>query len=176
MIAAGRLPGSRGYTLPTIISFLTLRRAAAAIGIFLFAGAGVGFGQGLADPNTVDTIIGSDVQEHESKSQRVYDRVLEAIEMTTANTASIRKVWRLTSVDIVYLPEAAAIAGGPSGALLEKMLEHRSEIDQMRQEFAGNAMLFHAATSRQVQITDIVAVTFDGNDKVTVFAATVPPG
>lgn len=55
-------------------------------------------------------------------------------------------------------------------------LDFLQENDEMRLEFTGNMMLCHATNSWQLQMTDIGAVRFNGNGKVTAYAAAVLPG
>lgn len=129
--------------------------------------------QGLQSPETIDKIIGSEVQEEQMEAAAEMDRVIKAIEMTTDNISIVRKTTALDKIDIVFLTDAAATEGGPPAAISAKLEEHKEEIIQLRQELEGNAMLYRAIDSRQILLRDILAVEFVGRD-VVIYAATKP--
>ena len=131
--------------------------------------------QGTADPQAVELIIGTQVQEDEATSRTLHDEVIAAIENIEESTSMIHKVWRLDAVDILFLPDAAATEGGPPAEIAAKLHEKRAEIQQMRAALEGNAMLFHAVNSRQLLVQDILAVEFADTGKVRIFAAGTSP-
>jgi len=129
--------------------------------------------QGLQSPETIDKIIGSEVQEEQMEAAAEMDRVIKAIEMTADNISTVRKATALDKIDIVFLTDAAATEGGPPAAISAKLEEHKEEIVQLRQELEANAMLYRAIDSRQILLRDILAVEFVGRD-VVIYAATKP--
>jgi hypothetical protein len=129
--------------------------------------------QGLQNPETIDKIIGSEVQEEQVEAAADMDRVIKAIEMTADNISTVRKATALDKIDIVFLTDAAATEGGPPAAISAKLVEHKEEIVQLRQELEANAMLYRAIDSRQILLRDILAVEFVGRD-VVIYAATKP--
>ncbi|TIQ37264.1 MAG: hypothetical protein E5X61_19680 [Mesorhizobium sp.] len=129
--------------------------------------------QGLQNPETIDRIIGSEVQEEQVEAAADMDRVIKAIEMTADNISTVRKATALDKIDIVFLTNAAASEGGPPAAISAKLEEHKEEIVQLRQELEANAMLYRAIDSRRIPVRDILAVEFVDRD-VVIYAATKP--
>jgi hypothetical protein len=129
--------------------------------------------QGLQNPETIDRIIGSEVQEEQVEAAADMDRVINAIEMTADNISTVRKATALDKIDIVFLTNAATSEGGPPAAISAKLEEHKEEIVQLRQELEANAMLYRAIDSRRIPVRDILAVEFVGRD-VVIYAATKP--
>jgi hypothetical protein len=147
--------------------------AAAAV---LAAPQGSVFAQGLDDPKAIETIIGSDVQEDETRASADADKVIAAIEKTAENISTVRKITNLDKLDIVFLPDAAVTEGGPPAEIEAKLEEHADEIAELRQELEGNAMLYHAIDSRQILPRDILALEFDDSNGVVIYAAAKPAG
>jgi len=134
------------------------------------------FAQGLESEQTIDTIIGSEVQEEESHSTADLGKAVAAIEKTREAIRTVRKTSNLDTVDIVVLGDAAAPEGGPPPEIDEKIKEHEDDIAELRQELEGNAMLYHAIDSRQIRFRDIFAVEFDDAKGVVIYAAARPAG
>ena len=132
--------------------------------------------QGINAQESIDQIVQSDVHEEEAEAAADADKVIAAIEKSRANTSAVRKVTVLDRLDIVYLPDASAAEGGPPDDIDEKLTEHESEIEAMRAEMRGNAMLFHALDSRNILIEDVLAIDFDDQRGATVYAAAKPSG
>lgn len=132
-------------------------------------------GQGLSDEGAIDTIIGTEVGEAESDAAVDAEKVIAAIENSMENQSIVRRTTRLEKLDIVYLPDASIIEGGPPEEIQAKVEEHRDEINALRQEIEGNAMLYHAVNSRQILVRDILAIEFD-EEGVVIYAAAAPPG
>jgi hypothetical protein len=140
-------PDPRGLTMA--VAMLVLVAMSAASGLHA---------QGLQNPETIDRIIGSEVQEEQVEAAADMDRVINAIEMTADNISTVRKATALDKIDIVFLTNAATSEGGPPAAISAKLEEHKEEIVQLRQELEANAMLYRAIDSRRIPVRDILAV------------------
>ena len=149
---------------------------AAAAAAFLAASAPhfAVWAQGLDSEQAIDTIIGTEVKEEESRAATDAGRVIAAIEKTRDTITMVRKTSTLDKVDIVFLPDAAAAEGGPPPELVAKVKEHEADIVELRKELEGNAMLYHAIDSRQILLRDVLAVEFVGSKGVVIYAAAKP--
>lgn len=132
--------------------------------------------QGTDSPASVEAIVGSDVEEQEKPAAADAAKVIEAIDKTPEAIAAVRKVSSLAKVEIVFLTDAAETEGGPPPEIKAKVEEKAEEIDALRKELEGNAMLFHAIDSRQILLQDVLAVAFDGSDSVTIYTTAKPAG
>lgn len=130
--------------------------------------------QDLNDEEAIDRIIGSEVREEQVQSAAGDDRVITAMDKSGENTEIVRKVTNLERVDIVFLPGASAVEGGPPPKIAAKLSENSETVKSLRRELEANALLYHALNSRNVLIDDILAIEFDGDKRVTVFAAAKP--
>jgi hypothetical protein len=128
--------------------------------------------QGLDSEQAIDTIVGSEVEEQQSSAGEEARRVVAAIEKTQDAIASVRKISNVGKLEIVYLPDAAEDA---PPAISEAVSRHQAEIDELRKEIEGNAMLFHAIDSRSLLVRDVLAVDFAPEDAVVIFAAAQKP-
>lgn len=158
----------------TVPDLKRLHAAAAAFFIVASVPAVPLSAQGLNSQQTVDKIIGSDVQEEESRATTDAGKIIAAVEKTSQNIGTVRRTSKLDKVDIVFLSDAAVTEGGPPPEIDAKVKEHEEEIAELRQEIEGNAMLYHAIDSRQVLIRDVLAVEFDGSNGVVIYAAAKP--
>ncbi|MGE0500593.1 MAG: hypothetical protein AB7I79_02930 [Rhizobiaceae bacterium] len=131
--------------------------------------------QGLSDPEAIDTIIGSEVHEEETRAEADPARVIAAIERNSDYISAVRKVTALDRIDIVYLADSGVTEGGPPAEVDAKISEYQSEISELRTEIEGNAMLYHALDSRQILPRDVVALEFGEAKDVIIFAAAKPP-
>ncbi|OCW55530.1 hypothetical protein [Hoeflea olei] len=165
-IAPPNHPRKQGFARLTVLA------GVAALGIGALA-APVS-AQGLSDPEAVDRIIGSEVREQEVKSSAGDGRVIAAIEKLGDNLDAVRKITTLDRVDIVYLPQASRAEGGPAPEIATKLSEHSDSVDTLRHELQSNALLYHAINSKNVQISDVLAVEFDADATLVVFAAAKP--
>lgn len=147
--------------------------AAAAMLLAMMPGAALQ-AQSFDTRQSVDQIVGSEIQEEETSAATDESRIIAAIEKTTENIAIVRKTTALDKVDIVFLPDAAE--NGLPPAIDAKAKEQKAEITALRQELEGNAMLYHAIDSRRVMLRDVVAVEFHENRSVVIFAAAKPAG
>ncbi len=127
--------------------------------------------QSLKSPETVEKIVGSEVKEEETQTALDADAIIAAIGQTVENTARVRKLTNLKSLDIVYVSDAAATEGGPPPEIAARLDEHKDEIKALRQEIEGNAMLYHALDSRQVQPANVLAIAFPDRDNAIIYAA-----
>lgn len=134
------------------------------------------FAQGLDAEGAIEAIIGTDVQEEETAAAADPARVIAAIEKTTESISLVRKASNVAKVDIVFLADSTQTEGGPPPEIAQKLNDYASEIDQLRKEVEGNAMLFHAVDSRQILMRDVLAVEFDDANGVVVYAAAKPAG
>lgn len=130
--------------------------------------------QGLESEQAIETIIGTEVAEEESQAAADASKVIAAIEKTGEAISKVRKTSTLDKVDIVFLADAVAAEGGPPPEIEAKVEEHKEEIAELRQELEGNAMLYHAIDSRQILLRDILAVEFDDENGVVIYAAAKP--
>ena len=138
------------------------------------AAAPSGLAQGLASEETIETIIGTEVQEEESQSNADIGKALAAIEKTREAIRTVRKTANLDRVDIILLGDATAVEAGPPPEIGEKITEHEEDLAELRQELESNAMLYHAIDSRLIRFRDILAVEFDDANGVIIYAAAKP--
>lgn len=127
--------------------------------------------QGIDSQEAIGKIIGSEVMVGEASAEIHIGKIVAAIEKTSENIGTIRKVSNLSKVDIVLLADAGASQGGIPLELDAKVEEYRAEISQLRKELEGNAMLFHAIDSRQILPTQVLAVEFDGSGAAIIYVA-----
>jgi hypothetical protein len=155
-------------------NWLRIATAASLLCVLLAGGPAVAQ-QGTESKEAVDTIIGTEVQEEEAQASADAGKVIAAIEKTREQIALVRKTSKLDKVDIVFLADAAATEGGPPPEIETKVKEHEADINELRQEIESNAMLFHAIDSRQILMRDVLAVEFQGQDAVVIYAAAQKP-
>ncbi len=151
------------------------RTAAIGLAIAAFAAVSPAIAQGLNSEGTIDAIVGSQVEETERPVEANTGRVVAAIEKSAESAAAVRKLTQAPKVEIIFLPEASAVEGGPPGEIEAKLAERKDDVQQLRQEIEGNALLYHAIDSRQVMMRDILAVELDA-EGVVVYAAAKPAG
>ncbi len=125
---------------------------------------------------TIDAIVGSQVEEEEARSATDADKVIDAIDRTAQAIEFVRKVSKLDKVEIVFLTDATVDQGGLPPSIKAKAEEKKSEIVELRKELEGNAMLFHAIDSRQILSQDVLAVSFDGEHRATIYTTAKPAG
>lgn len=144
------------------------------IGVSLLPGVPANAQQGPAKGEALDAIIGTEVQEEEAQAAVDQDKVIAAIEKAGESTVMVRKTSSLDKVEIVFLADATPTEGGPPAPIVEKIRQHESEINELRKEIEGNAMLFHAIDSRQILPRDVLAVEFTGSNSIVIYAAAKP--
>lgn len=128
--------------------------------------------QGTDNPEAIDRIIGSEVKEEKASVRADPERLVAAIEKTPQAIETVRKTSDLGQVDIVFLEDAAE---NPPPEVAAKLEERKTEVETLRKELEGNAMLFHAIDSRQVLLRNVLAVEFEGSEKAVIYAAAKPP-
>jgi hypothetical protein len=159
--------------MPEIMLFrmpALLRAAVLLAAILTVAQAGA---QGLDNEKAIDTIIGSEVEEQQSRASDETGKIVAAIEKTPEAIDTVRKISKVEKVEIVFLPDAAA--DGAPAEIDAAAARHESEIAELRKEIEGNAMLFHAIDSRSVMMRDVLAVDFDDTAGVVIYAAARKP-
>lgn len=127
--------------------------------------------QGLDNGKAIDTIIGSEVETERDSAVSDRDRLIAAIEAAPDTITRINKSFNLDKVELVFLPDFA----DSDGTLKGKIAEHRTQITGLRSAIEGNAMLFHAIDSRAVALSDIIAVSFEDENNVRIYAVGEPP-
>jgi hypothetical protein len=130
--------------------------------------------QGLESPETVDRIVGSQVNEQEAKTNAEIGKVSSAIDRTRENISTVRKTSKLDKVDIVFLTDAARSEGGPPPVIENKVRQHQDDVAELRKEIEANALLYNAIDSRRVLAQDVLAVEFDNPGKIVIYAAAKP--
>ena len=130
--------------------------------------------QGLESPETVDRIVGSQVNEEETKTTAEIGKVSSAIDRTRDNISTVRKTSKLDRVDIVFLTDSARSEGGPPPVIENKVRKHKDDVAELRKEIEANALLFNAIDSRRVAAQDVLAVEFDDLGKIVIYAAAKP--
>ncbi|MBX3567946.1 MAG: hypothetical protein KF914_07810 [Rhizobiaceae bacterium] len=131
--------------------------------------------QGLDDPASADRIVGSEIQEEQSSVATDAEKVLNAIDKTPDNIAAVRMTSALDTVDIVFLPDAAMAEGGPPAPIRDRIEKRQADVDALRAEIEGNAMIYHAINARQILPRDVLAVEFPGEREIVIYAAAKPP-
>jgi hypothetical protein len=130
--------------------------------------------QGLDAEGAIDTIVGSRINEQEASAQDDTARVVRAIDKAADNAAAVRKVSEVSEVAIVFLSDAATTEGGPPAEIEAKLRERKDDVDALRQEIEGNALLYHAINSKQVLMREVLAVEIGDDRRVIVYAAAKP--
>ena len=131
--------------------------------------------QALQDADAVQKIIGSEVQEEEVDVAAEQARVIAAIAKTPENIEAVRKLSALDTMDIVYMPDASPTEGGPPRQIEERLEASRPQIEELRKEIEGNAMIYHAIHSRNILPRDVLAIEFEGPARLVIYAAAKPP-
>jgi hypothetical protein len=128
------------------------------------------------DRTTVDSIVGSGIEEDETTAAATESKVLAAIDRTAETAARVRKTSSVDHVDIVFLSDTARSEGGPPPRIAESIRQHETEVAELRQEIEANALIFHAIDSRRVLVADVLGVDFPDPKTVVIYAAAKPPG
>lgn len=149
------------------------RHLASAVAVFA-ALVGPAAGQAM-DRTTVDSIVGSGIEEDETTAAATEARVLAAIDRTAETTARVRKTSSVDRVDIVFLSDTARSEGGPPPRIADRIRRHETEVADLRREVEANALIFHAIDSRRVLVADVIGVDFPDPKTVVVYAAAKPP-
>lgn len=127
--------------------------------------------QGLDAEGAIETIIDADVGTAEKTVREEEVRIGAAIEKSQENAAEIRKRFRMSELEIVFVPELSEA----ESTLDEKLKDHAEGIRELQTAIESSAIFFHAINSHQVLLRDIIAVEFGDNDDITIFAAGQQP-
>lgn len=146
-----------------------------SVGFLISTAATPALAQGVESEETTNAIVGTEIQEEQATSTADLAKVIAAIEKTPEAISAVRKTSELKKVEIVYLADAATAEGGPPPEIAEKIKQREAEVTELRKELEGSAMLFHAIDSRRILVQDVLAVSFDAPDSVTIYAAGKPP-
>lgn len=144
--------------------------------LIALATTGESVAQGIDAPESVDAIVGSKVDEKEASATTDMARVVDAMDKSRDNATAVRKITEVSAVEIVFLADAAVTEGGPPAEIETKLAERQDDIDALRQEIEGNALLYHAINSRQVMMRDVLALEIGDDKRVIVYAAAKPAG
>jgi hypothetical protein len=117
--------------------------------------------QGLDSETAIQSIVGSEVQTGEIPIEEAGDRLVSAIGNIPESTREVLRRFNLGEVEIVRLtdsdsPKAEAVVAG--------IEDNRTEIHDLRVAIEASAMFYHAVNSRRIQLSDVVALEFDGDD------------
>lgn len=132
--------------------------------------------QSLDNPDTIDAIVGSPIQEEERSAANNEGRIIAAIEKAPESAALVRKTTNVDNVEIVFLADSTAMDGGLPASIEKVADAHKAELTELRNEVEGNALLYHAINSRHVLMRDIVAIEFNDPHNVIVYATAKPTG
>ena len=106
----------------------------------------------------------------ESTSART-GRVLDAIGSTEEDASEIAKIFRLDELDLVFVRDL-----DQAGAQVADAVEEHSEgIDALRTAIQSNAIFYHALSSRNVAVENVVAVELGEEKTATVFISGPAP-
>lgn len=123
--------------------------------------------QGLDSDGTIDTIIGTDVTIGEEEAGASQQRIIAAIENSSANAANVRRKFSLDNVEIMFLTDI----GDENSAIGAKLREYEPQVIELRESIQGSAIFYHAVDSRSIMLNRIVAVEFDDRNGVTIFVS-----
>lgn len=127
--------------------------------------------QGLDREEAVEAIVGSEVQTEERQAQAEEERIAVAVGNTFEAAGEARKAFSLDKLKIVFLPDIDE----RTPAIDSAVSENEENIQALRQAISGNAMLFHAMNSRNIEVNDVVALKFGENNSATVFVTGEEP-
>lgn len=131
----------------------------------------VSLAQGLDAEETIETIVGSQIETAEETAATDEAGIIAAIEQSLDNAAEVRKRFSIDNVRIVFLPDLVdkdAASQTPVGVAMEKF---SAEIAKLREDIQGSAIFYHAINSRSILLVDIVAVQFGDDNDVTILVA-----
>ena len=127
--------------------------------------------QTLDNEETIETIVGSEVDTEEQDAASVADRVREAINNTPQMVEKALMAFSLDELKIVFLSDI-----DNSEINIDKLIaQHQSDITDLRKAIEGNAMFFHSVDSRAILLSDIVALEFDEDHRATIFVSGEKP-
>jgi hypothetical protein len=127
--------------------------------------------QGLNDEETIESIVGSNVETEQHGAADESARVVSAIENARDSAEGVRKAFNMNDLKIVFLPDIGE-AEGEIDAAIEK---NQEAIETLRQSIEGSALFYHAIDSRGILLRDIFALEFGDDGDATIFVAGEDP-
>ncbi len=98
-------------------------------------------------------------------------RVLDAIGSTEADAAEIAKIFRLDELDLVFVRDFDQADDQVANAIEA----HSDGIDALRTAIKSNAIFYHALSSQNVAVENVVAVELGEENTATVFISGPAP-
>lgn len=123
--------------------------------------------QGVDRKSAIDTIVGSDIIVGEEKSGLNEQRIIAAIENSSANAADVRRKYSLDKVEIILLTDI----GDETTPIGAKLTEYKPQVTELQESIQGSAMFYHAVDSHSIMLNRIVALEFDDQNGVTIFVS-----
>lgn len=127
--------------------------------------------QGLSSEETIDSIVGSNVETEQQGAEDDSARVVSAIENALDSAERVRKAFNMNDLKIVFLPDIGEAASEVDAAI-EK---NQEAIEALRQSIEGSALFYHAVDSRGILLRDIFALEFGDDGDATIFVAGEDP-
>jgi hypothetical protein len=127
--------------------------------------------QGLDDEETIDSIVGSNVETEQQGAADDSARIVSAIENAQDSAERVRKAFNMSDLKIVFLPDIGE-ASSELDAAIEK---NQDAIETLRQSIEGSALFYHAIDSRGILLRDIFALEFGDDGDATIFVAGEDP-
>lgn len=127
--------------------------------------------QGLSSEETIDSIVGSNVETEQQGAGDDSARIVSAIENAMDSAERVRKAFNMSDLKIVFLPDIGEAASEVDAAI-EK---NQEAIEALRQSIEGSALFYHAIDSRGILLRDIFALEFGDDGDATIFVAGEDP-
>jgi len=127
--------------------------------------------QGLSNEDTIDSIVGSNVETEQQAAGDDSARIVSAIENAMDSAERVRKAFNMSELKIVFLPYIDEAASKLDAAIEE----NQEAIEALRQSIAGSALFYHAIDSRGILLRDIFALEFGDDGDATIFVAGEDP-
>ena len=127
--------------------------------------------QGLDNEDTIESIVGSNVETEQQTAGDDSTRIVSVIENALDSAERVRKAFNMSDLKIVFLPDVGEAASEVDAAI-EKNLE---AIETLRQSIESSALFYHAIDSRGILLRDIFALEFGDDGDATIFVAGEDP-
>ncbi|MFC5384604.1 hypothetical protein ACFPLB_01340 [Aquamicrobium segne] len=116
---------------------------------------------GVWSQETVDTIIGAEVTDGQIDARHKMGDIIRAIEASDDAASTVRKTSNLDIIDIAFLTDIAGPDTSFPKRLSDSLETYRAEIEKLRHELEGNAILYRAIESHRVLMRDVLAVRIE---------------
>lgn len=116
---------------------------------------------GVWSQETVDTIIDAEVTDGEIDARHKMGDIIRAIEASDEAASTVRKTSSLDIIDIAFLTDLAGPGANFPKRLSECLDTYSAEIETLRHELEGNALLYRAIESHRVLMRDVLAVRIE---------------